>query len=74
MDWLESTTSAVRVDCCQQARQEASIPIAQKQRVAGAGQVHQLRATAAPEPGPKAQVFEPSIGAGNGIEIDGSDS
>ena len=54
---------------CQQARQEASIPIAQKQRVARAGQMDKLSITAAPEPGAEAHVFQPSIGAGNAIEV-----
>ena len=54
---------------CQKARQEASIPIAQKQRVARAGQMGKLSITAAPEPGAEAHVFQPSIRTGNGVEV-----
>ncbi len=54
---------------CQQAGQETSIAIAQKQRVPGAGHVYKLGVTAASEPGSKAQVFEPSVSASDGIEI-----
>ena len=35
-----------------------------------AGQVRELSAAAAREPRPEAQVFKPSIQAGNGIEVD----
>ena len=71
MEWLESTTSAVRRGFdCQQSRQKASVPIAQEQGVARAGQMRELGTTAAPEPGPEAQVFQPSVGAGDAIEVD----
>ena len=56
---------------CQQTGQEASIAIAEEERMPGAGQMFKLGVTAALEPGPKAQVFEPSVGAGDGIEING---
>ena len=36
----------------------------------GVGQMCELCAAAAAEPGSKAQVFEPSIQTGNGIEVD----
>ena len=54
----------------QQLQQEASVSIAEQQCVARADQVRELGAAATREPRPEAQVFEPSIQAGNGIEVD----
>ena len=53
----------------QQTGQKASVAISQQEGVAGAGEMGELGIAAAGEPGPKTDVFEPPIGAGDAIEV-----
>ena len=70
MEWLESTTSAVRVGLAasRRARKRPS-PSPNSKGVAGAGEMGELGTPAAGEPWPKTDVLEPAIGAGNAIEV-----
>ncbi len=56
---------------CQQTCQEASIAVPQDQSTAGPSQMAELGIAAALEQGTKAQVFEPAVGTGDRIEING---
>ena len=53
----------------EQAGQKASIAVSQHQCVACTGQVCELGIPAPAKPGSKAQIFKPSIGPGDAIEV-----